>query len=178
MSVTSSSIRPDSLVNEVVVIVQPNPSEPSPTGQTVVDANSQTLYGIQAIVIDNSLLATNQDAQLLAQYLVRPEPNFWFTGLGIEMHALTDAQRDTVAQLDIGSLVTVRKSFKFGTPSNVEKRLFIEGIEHTLTPRGHVVQLYFSPVGFQQEWQEVTPALQWQDVQSGLSWTNLIYTNI
>jgi len=178
MSLSTSSIRPDSIINEVVIIVEPNPDEPSPTGQTVIDTNSQTLYGNQTIVIENSLLATNQDAQLLAQYLVRPEPNFWFTGLGIEMHALTDAQRNVVAQLDIGSLVTVVKSFQFAVPPVAVKRLYVEGIEHSISPRNHSVKLYFSPVGFEQEWQEVSPALTWGDVQAGLSWTNLIYTNI
>lgn len=178
MSISASSIRPDSLVNEVVIIVTPNPAEPTPTGQTVIDVNSQTLYGIQSIVIDGSLLATDQDAQELAQYLVRPEPNFWFTGLGIEMHALTDAQRNVIAQLDIGSLVTVVKSFKYAVPPIATKRLYVEGIEHTITPRNHSVKLYFSPVGFLEEWQEVTGDLEWQDVQAGLSWTNLIWTNI
>ena len=178
MSLTTSSIRPDSLVNEVVIIVTPNPAQPTPTDQTVIDVNSQTLYGIQSIVLDGSLLATDQDAQELAQYLVRPEPNFWFTGLGVEMHRLTSVQRDAVAQLDIGSLVTVVKTFEYAVPPIAVKRLYVEGIEHSITPRGHSVSLYFSPVGFLQEWDEVTSSLTWQDVQQGLSWTNLIWTNI
>lgn len=178
MSLTTSSIRPDSLVNEVIVIVEPNPAEPTPTGQTVIDVNSQTLYGIQSIVIDGSLLATDADAEELAKYLVRPEPNFWFTGLGIEMHRLTNIQRDAIAQLDIGSLVTVVKSFEYAVPPTTVKRLYVEGIEHSITPSGHNVKLYFSPVGFLQAWQDVSAGLTWQDVQVGLSWTNLIWTNI
>jgi hypothetical protein len=58
----------------------------------------------------------------------------------------------------------------------VTKNLYVEGIEHRLTPTGHHVDLYFSPVGFSQEWQEVTATVQWQDVGDGLSWANMIWT--
>jgi hypothetical protein len=175
---TSQSIRPDSLVNYVSIVVSPNPLEPTPSIQTVEDADSQGNYGVQSISIDGSLLATNADAELLADYLIRPDPNFWFTGLSFEMAALTEAQRDAITTLEIGSLVAVRKSFKYGTPSVVTKTLYVEGIEHRLTPAGHRVDLYFSPVGFSEAWQDVTGTLQWGQVAAGLSWTNLIWNQL
>lgn len=173
----SSSIRPDSLVNYVDIIVVANPAEPTPTIQTVQDANSQAIYGVQGISLE-SLLATNADAELLADYLIRPDPNYWFTGLGINMHRLTDAQRLAVSQIEIGSFVSVTKSFKYGTPSVVTKNLYVEGIEHKLTPSTHMIDLYFSPVGFYQEWQDVTPTLTWNNTPSGIAWTNLIWTQL
>jgi len=174
---SSQSIRPDSLVNYVDIIVVANPAQPTPTLQTTQDLNSQAIYGVQGISLE-SLLATNADAELLADYLIRPDPNYWFTGLGINMHRLTNAQRLAVTQLDIGSFVSVTKKFKYGTPSVVTKNLYIEGIEHKITTATHMIDLYFSPVGFYQEWQDVTPTLQWEDVTSGLSWTNLIWTQL
>jgi len=173
----SQSIRPDSLVNVVNITVIANPDEPSPTTQTVEDLNSQAVYGVQGITLE-SLLATDADAELLADYLIRPDPNYWFTGLGINMLRLSDAQRLAVTQIDIGSFVSVTKSFKYGTPSLVTKNLFVEGIEHKLTQSTHMIDLYFSPVGFYQEWQEVTPTLTWNSAPSGVSWTNLIWTQL
>lgn len=173
----SLSVRPDSLVNYVDVIVVANPSQPTPTLQTTQDLTSQEIYGVQGISIE-SLLATDADAELLADYLIRPDPNYWFTGLGLNMYRLSNAQRLAVTQLDIGSFVSVTKSFKYGTPSTVTKNLYVEGIEHRITPSVHTIELYFSPVGFYEEWQDVTPTLQWEDVPSGLSWTNLIWTQL
>lgn len=174
--VSSMSIRPDSIVNLVNVVVTPNPAEPTPTDQTTQDITSQDNYGVQSIQITDSLLATDEDAELLADYLLRPDPNFWFTGLSVNLHRLTNTQRATISQLDIGSFVSVVKQQKYGTPSRVVRNLYIEGIQHRLTPTGHVVDLYFSPVGFSQEWQEVTSTVQWQDVADGLSWANIIWT--
>ena len=178
MSVSKQSVRPDSLVNYVEVIVAPNPAQPTPTPQIVESAPSQETYGLQGITIDGSLLTTDADAELLADYLLRPDPNFWFTGLGIEMARLTSDQRNIIAQLDIGSLVTVKKKQRFGTPSENTKTLYVEGIEHRITSGGHQVSLYFSPVGFYEAWQDVTATLQWEDVAEGLSWANLIWTSL
>jgi hypothetical protein len=171
-----TSIRPDSILNDVIVIVAPNPSQPTPTDQQSTDTTSQDNYGVQSIVITDSPLLTDADALLLAEYLLRADPNYWFTGLSINMHRLTDAQRLAVSTLDIGSFVAVIKSFKFGTPSVVQKNLYVEGINHRITTTTHHIDLYFSPVGYSQEWGSVTPTLTWQNVPAGLSWSNLIWT--
>jgi hypothetical protein len=60
----------------------------------------------------------------------------------------------------------------------VTKNLYVEGIEHTLTPSVHTINLYFSPVGFYEEWQDVTPTLTWENAPIGVSWTNLIWTQL
>lgn len=175
-TVSIMSIRPDSIVNDVTIIVAPNPAQPTPTEQTAADTTSQDNYGIQSIQITDSLLATDADAELLAEYLLRPDPNFWFTGLSINMHKLTSGQRTTAAQLDIGTLVQVVKTQEFGTPSRITRNLFIEGIQHRITPSTHHIDLYFSPVGFSQEWEDVTATLTWSNVANGLTWANVIYT--
>jgi hypothetical protein len=175
--VRAASVRPDSLVNFVSIQVVANPSEPTPTLQVVQDANSQNIYGVQSITLD-SLLATNADAEILADYLIRPDPNYWFTGLRVNMLRLSTPQRLAVTQLEIGSFIGVIKSFKYGSPSIVAKNLYVEGIEHTITTSNHYVDLFFSPVGFYEEWQEVTADLAWEDVNTGLAWTNLIWTTL
>ena len=171
-----SSIRPDSILNDVIVIVAPNPSQPTPVDQQSQDTTSQDNYGLQSIVITDSPLLTNADALILADYLLRADPNYWFTGLSINMHRLTDAQRSSVATLDIGDFVGVIKSFQYGTPSVVQKNLYVEGIDHRITTTTHHIDLHFSPVGYSQAWSGVTPTLTWESVPAGLSWSNLIWT--
>ncbi len=92
------------------------------------------------------------------------------------MHALTAPERDSVSTLDIGDFVAVIKTFKYGTPPLVQKNLFVEGINHVITPSTHHIDLYFSPVGYSQPWNGVTPTLTWETVPAGLTWSNLIWT--
>lgn len=174
--VRKTSIRPDSIINDVIVVVAPNPVQLFPTDQQTIAPESQTNYGVQSIVIQDAPLATDADAAILADYLIRSEPNFWYTGLSINMHALTDTERNAVSTLDIGDFVAVVKTFKFGTPPVVQKNLFVEGINHVITPSTHHIDLYFSPVGFSQPWNAVTPSLTWETVPAGLTWSNLIWT--
>ena len=174
----SSSIRPDSILNDVTIAVEPNPAQPIGTvvDQTVTDTPSQDNYGVQSVVVTGSPLATNADALLLADYLLRADPNYWFTGLSINMHRLSDTQRNAVAVLDIGDFVGVIKTFTYGTPSLVQKNLYIEGIDHRITTTTHHIDLHFSPVGYSQPWSGVTALLTWEAVPAGLSWSNLIWT--
>jgi hypothetical protein len=174
--VRKTSIRPDSIINEVTIIVAPNPVQPTPTEQTTIAPESVANYGVQSITIQEAPLATDADAAILADYFIRSEPNFWYTGLSINMHALTAPERDSVSTLDIGDFVAVIKTFKYGTPPLVQKNLFVEGINHVITPSTHHIDLYFSPVGYSQPWDGVTPTLTWETVPAGLTWANLIWT--
>jgi hypothetical protein len=174
--VRKTSIRPDSIINEVTIVVAPNPVQPTPTEQTTIAPESVANYGVQSITIQEAPLATDADAAILADYFIRSEPNFWYTGLSINMHALTAPERDSVSTLDIGDFVAVIKTFKYGTPPLVQKNLFVEGINHVITPSTHHIDLYFSPVGYSQPWNGVTPTLTWETVPAGLTWSNLIWT--
>jgi hypothetical protein len=174
--VRSLSIRPDSIINDVFIIVAPNPAQLTPTEQVSTSPESITNYGVQSINIQDSPLATDADAATLATYLIRAEPNFWYTGLSINMHALTAGERNSVSTLDIGDFVAVVKTFKYGTPSVIQKNLYIEGIDHVITTSTHHIDLYFSPVGFTQPWNNVTALLTWETVPAGVTWTNLIFT--
>jgi hypothetical protein len=61
------------------------------------------------------------------------------------MNGLTDAQRTTINSLDIGSQVSVTKSFPKSTPSTVTQLMALEGISHDITPDRHIVTLYPNP---------------------------------
>jgi hypothetical protein len=82
---------------------------------------------------------------LLAEYLIRSAPAFWFGNIQVIMNGLTDAQRTTINSLDIGSQVSVTKSFPNSTPSTVTQLMALEGISHDITPDRHIVTLYPNP---------------------------------
>jgi hypothetical protein len=60
---------------------------------------------------------------------------------------MTNAQRDTVATIDIGDTISIFKSFAPGTnPASLSQNLSIEGIEHTINvDRGHTVTYFTAP---------------------------------
>jgi hypothetical protein len=61
--------------------------------------------------------------------------------------ALSDAQRDVVAVLEIGNTITIEKSFATGnTTTSLAQELAIEGIQHQIDlSTGHRITLYTSP---------------------------------
>ena len=113
-------------------------------GFQATDTDSVATYGVQAGNVLITILAAPGDAAALASYLQRPAPDYWFSDIEIQLAALTDVQRDTVAILDIGDFIKVSKRFPNVTNPVVEN-LFVEGVEHQITPSGHTMRIYCSP---------------------------------
>jgi hypothetical protein len=113
-------------------------------GFQTTDDDSVAKYGNQAGRALITILATGSDAQSLAEFLQRPGPDYWFSEIEVALAALVDAQRDAVAALEIGDYIRVSKRFPNVT-NPVVKDLVVEGIEHQITPSGHVVRIYCSP---------------------------------
>ena len=139
-----------SVVNVVNVAIAP----PAPTTGTLattieyaqgIVSESIAEYGVQETPVVITLLETLEDAALLAEYLIRSAPAFWFGNIQIIMNGLTDAQRTIINSLDIGSQVSVTKSFPKSTPSTVTQLMALEGISHDITPDRHIVTLYPNP---------------------------------
>jgi len=139
-----------SVVNVVNVAIAP----PAPTTGTLattieyaqgIVSESVAEYGVQETPVVITLLATLEDAALLAEYLIRSAPAFWFGNIQVIMNGLTDAQRTTINSLDIGSQVSVTKTFPNSTPSTVTQLMALEGISHDITPDRHIVTLYPNP---------------------------------
>lgn len=140
-----------SVVNTVNVAIAP----PAPTTTTLattieyaqaIAADSVADFGVQETPVVVTLLETLDDAGDLAEYLIRPVPAFWFGNIEIIMNGLTDTQRTTITNLDIGSQVSVTKTFPSpSTPSTVTQIMALEGISHDITPDRHIVTLYTNP---------------------------------
>jgi hypothetical protein len=140
-----------SIVNTVNVAIAP----PAPTVdnlQTTIQyaqaiaAESVADFGVQETPVVVTLLETLDDAGDLAGYLIRPVPAFWFGNIQIVMNGLNDTQRTIIGNLDIGSQVSVTKTFPApSTPASVTQIMALEGISHDITPDRHIVTLYTNP---------------------------------
>jgi hypothetical protein len=111
------------------------------------DLASQATYFIQTNSISNALVHNNTAALDLANYLLVAEPEPRYTNVSTAFLMLTDAQRDTVAVLEIGDTISIEKSFNTGnTTTELAQELAIEGIQHQITlSDGHRITLFTSP---------------------------------
>ena len=134
----------DKVVNRATVSTLQDPNSP----QTIDDLGSQAEYFIQSVSYLGSLLHNNTAALDLALYLIRPQPTPVFTGLTTEFQTLTTAQRDVVATLDIGSVVSIEKTIQTGVNSTsiIAETAAIEGIAHEITfSQPHKTTIFTSP---------------------------------
>jgi hypothetical protein len=139
-----------SVVNVVNVAIAPAAPTTGTLATTIeyaqgIVSESVAEYGTQETPVVITLLATLEDAALLAEFLIRDVPAFWFGNIQVIMNGLTDAQRTTISNLDIGSQVSVTKSFPNSTPSTVTQIMALEGMTHDITPDRHIVTLYTNP---------------------------------
>ena len=107
------------------------------------DLASQTKYLIQTVSITDSLLHNDTAAADLANYLLigEPEPNY--TAVQTDYLMLTNAQRETLALVDIGDTITISNTIAAG---EVVQELSVEGVEHRLDfVTGHRVTYFTAP---------------------------------
>jgi hypothetical protein len=111
------------------------------------DLASQATYFIQTNSISDALVHNNTAALDLANYLLVGEPEPRYTNVSTAFLMLSDAQRDTVAVLEIGDTISIEKSFNTGnTTTQLAQELAIEGIQHQITlSDGHRITLFTSP---------------------------------
>jgi len=117
------------------------------TPEIAEDLTSQATYFIQTTAISDALVHNNTAALDLANYLLVGQPEARYTNVSTLFASLTDAQRDTVAVLEIGNTITIEKSFTSGvTITSLAQELAIEGIQHEIDlSTGHRITLFTSP---------------------------------
>jgi hypothetical protein len=117
------------------------------TPEIAEDLTSQATYFIQTTAIGDALVHNDTAALDLANYLLVGQPEARYTNVSTLFASLTDAQRDTVAVLEIGNTVTIEKSFTSGnTITSLAQELAIEGIQHEIDlSTGHRITLFTSP---------------------------------
>jgi hypothetical protein len=118
-------------------------------GKTATDEDLTSIatYFIQTTSITNSLLADQGEIDTAAAYLLNGEPEARYTDIGTAFTALSAAQRDTVAIVDIGDTITIEKTFSTGvTTTSLAQELSVEGVEHVIDfGTGHRVTFFTAP---------------------------------
>jgi hypothetical protein len=112
---------------------------------TANDLASQAAFFVQTNSITNSLLDDSEVADA-ATYLLNGTPEPRYNSVETVLGALTTAQRDTVAIVDINDTITIEKTFITGQTTTVlAQELGVEGVEHEITLDGHRVRLFTTP---------------------------------
>jgi hypothetical protein len=105
------------------------------------DLASQTTYFVQTRDISNSLLHVAGQITAAAEYLLTPYPSPRLTALTTNLAMLSEAQRDTVATIDIGDTITITVDVpNYGT---ISSELSVEGIDGEIAlDGGHTLTFY------------------------------------
>lgn len=118
-------------------------------GKTATATNGGSIaeYFIQTSSILNSLLHEQTAINTAASYLLNPIPEPRFTSVETKFLMLTDAQKDTLATVEIGDTIAIEKTFQSGAgTTQLAQDLSVEGIEHHLDfATGHRVLYSTSP---------------------------------
>ena len=114
---------------------------------TATNAGSIATYFIQTSSILNSLLHEQTSIDTAASYLLNPQPEPRFTSVETKFLMLTDAQKDTLATIEIGDTIAIEKTFPSGAgTTELAQDLSVEGIEHYLDfATGHRVLYSTAP---------------------------------
>jgi len=119
----------------------------SPAGgaQTSSDADSIALYQTQNYNLLNLLNSTTAEVAGLGAYLLGKyaNPVVRFTGVSVELAALTSAQWSILFAIDMTSIVTVQKDYLTGSPASESQTLITSGIEHRIVPGSHNINYTF-----------------------------------
>ena len=112
---------------------------------TADDLASQAAFFVQTYSITNSLLDDTELAAA-ATYLLNGTPEARYNSVETVFGALTNAQRDNVATIDISDTISITRTFVTGaTTTTLAQELSVEGVEHVITLDGHRVALFTSP---------------------------------
>jgi len=112
---------------------------------TANDLGSQATFFVQTNSITNSLLDDSELTEA-STYLLNGTPEPRYNSVETVLGALTTAQRDTVAIVDINDTITIEKTFQTGLTTTVlAQELSVEGVEHEITLDGHRVRLFTTP---------------------------------
>jgi hypothetical protein len=118
-------------------------------GKTATATNSGSIaeYFTQTSAITNSLLHQQTEIDTAAAYLLHPQPEPRFTSVETKFLMLTDAQKDTLATVEIGDTIAIEKTFPSGAgTTQLAQDLSVEGIEHYLDySTGHRVLYSTAP---------------------------------
>jgi len=111
------------------------------SSDTDQDLASQTTYFVQTRDVSQSLLHDANEITAAATYLLEPYPLPRLTALTTNLAMLTEAQRDTVATIDIGD--TIEITVTVPNYGQISSELSVEGIDGEISlDGGHTLTFY------------------------------------
>ena len=118
-----------------------DPVNPSTTS----NAASIALYQAQQYTKLDLLNSTVAEVAALGNYLLGRymDPVLRFTGVTVQLAALSTADQTTALSTDLTRIASVQKTYSVGTPGSVTQTLIVSGIKHAITPGSHVVEYTF-----------------------------------
>jgi len=118
-----------------------DPVNPSTTS----NAASIALYQAQQYTKLDLLNSTVAEVAALGNYLLGRymDPVLRFTGVTVQLAALSSADQVTALSTDLTRIASVQKTYSVGSPASVTQTLIVSGIKHAITPGSHVVEYTF-----------------------------------
>jgi hypothetical protein len=118
---------------------------PGIAASTASNANSISLYQAQQLSKLDLLNSTVAETAALGNYLLGRymDPVLRFTGVTVQLAALSAADQTTALSTDLTRIASVQKTYSVGTPASVTQTLIVSGIKHSITPGSHVVEYTF-----------------------------------
>jgi hypothetical protein len=112
---------------------------------TAFNTPSISLYQAQQLTKLDLLNSTVAETAALGQYLLGRymDPVLRFTGVTVQLAALSTADQTTALSTDLTRIASVQKTYSVGTPASVTQTLIVSGIKHAITPGSHVVEYTF-----------------------------------
>lgn len=121
----------------------------SPAGGPFIasDSASQAIYQWQQYSITDLLNSLASEVEDLGDYLLGKykQPVLRFTGLSIQLSALSTANQNICLSLDLTDVCTVKKTFKVGSPLSVTQNVIVSEVKHSIYPDSHVIDFSFEP---------------------------------
>ena len=129
------------LYNYVQTQSPADPVNPSVTS----DPTSISLYQAQQYTKLDLLNSTVSEVAALGNYVLGKyrNPVLRFTGVSVQLAALSTADQVTALSTDLTRIASVQKSYSVGTPASVTQTLIVSGIKHSITPGSHAVEYTF-----------------------------------
>jgi hypothetical protein len=118
-----------------------DPVNPSTTS----NAASIALYQAQQYTKLDLLNSTVAEVAALGNYLLGryKDPVLRFTGVTVQLAALSSDDQVTALSTDLTRIASVQKTYSVGSPASVTQTLIVSGIKHAITPGSHVVEYTF-----------------------------------
>ena len=120
-----------------------SPADPTPS--TTSDPDSIALYQAQQLTKLDLLNSTQSEVAALGNYLLGryKVPVLRFTGVTVQLAALSPDDQATALSTDLTRIASVQKTYSVGAPGSVTQTLIVSGIKHAITPGSHVVEYTF-----------------------------------